>query len=34
MSLFKKLLSAGEELELLDDLDFYLWLEYGQTGTG
>jgi len=28
------LLSSGEDLELLDELDFYLWLEYGPQETG
>lgn len=29
-----QLLSAGENLRLIEDLDFYLWLEYGQQELG
>ncbi len=28
------LLSAGDDLQLLEELDFYLWLEYGQQELG
>ena len=29
-----QLLSAGEDLQLMEELDFYLWLEYGQQELG
>ncbi len=29
-----QLLSAGDDLPLMEDLDFYMWLEYGQQELG